>query len=142
MAITTDRKIELLGTVALFDGIGPDGLAAVAEQAEEVDYAAGRSIVRQGEIGTGFFLITGGRTRVVRDGETLAELGPGEFFGELSLLDGEPRIAAVVSETPTTCLAIPSWKFDTLLETQPRITIALLRVVARRLRSVTEAHRH
>ncbi len=59
MAITTDRKIELLGTVALFDGIGPDGLAAVAEQAEEVDFAAGRSIVRQGEIGTGFFLITG-----------------------------------------------------------------------------------
>ncbi len=79
---------------------------------------------------------------MVRDGETLAELGPGEFFGELSLLDGEPRIAAVVSETPTTCLAIPSWKFETLLETQPRITIALLRVVARRLRSVTEAHRH
>ena len=142
MAITTDRKIELLGTVALFDGIGPDGLAAVAEQAEEVDYAAGRSIVRQGEIGTGFFLITAGRTRVVRDGETLAELGPGEFFGELSLLDGEPRIAAVVSETPTTCLAIPSWKFDTLLEAQPRLAVALLRVVARRLRNVTEEHLH
>jgi CRP-like cAMP-binding protein len=142
MAITTDRKIELLGTVALFDGIGSDGLAAVAEQAEEVDYAAGRSIVRQGEIGTGFFLITAGRTRVVRDGETLAELGPGEFFGELSLLDGEPRIAAVVSETPTTCLAIPSWKFDTLLEAQPRLAVALLRVVARRLRNVTEEHLH
>ena len=142
MTITTDRKVELLGTVALFDGIGPDGLAAVAEQAEEVDFPAGRSIVRQGEIGTGFFLITAGRTRVVRDGETLAELGPGEFFGELSLLDGEPRIAAVVSETPTTCLAIPSWKFDTLLEAQPRLAVAILRVVARRLRNVTEAHRH
>jgi CRP-like cAMP-binding protein len=142
MAITTDRKIELLGTVALFDGIGPDGLAAVAEQAEEVDYPAGRPIVRQGDIGTGFYLIIAGRTRVVRDGETLAELGPGEFFGELSLLDGEPRTAAVLSETPTTCLAIPSWKFDTLLETQPRIAIAVLRGVARRLRTVTEEHRH
>jgi CRP/FNR family transcriptional regulator, cyclic AMP receptor protein len=142
MTLTTDRKIELLGTVALFDGIGPDGLAAVAEQAEEVDFPAGRLIVRQGEIGTGFFLIMAGRTRVVRDGETLAELGPGEFFGELSLLDGEPRIAAVVSETSTTCLAIPSWKFDTLLESQPRIAIALLRGVARRLRNVTEEHRH
>jgi CRP-like cAMP-binding protein len=142
MTITTDRKIELLGTVALFDGIGPDGLAAVARQAEEVDFPAGRPIVRQGEIGTGFYLITAGRTRVVRDGETLAELGPGEFFGELSVLDGEPRTAAVVSETQTTCLAIPSWKFDTLLESQPRVAIAILRGVARRLRDVTEEHRH
>jgi len=142
MSITTDRKAELLGTVGLFEGIGPAELEAVAAQAEEVEFPAGRQIVRQGEIGTGFFLITAGRTRVVRDGETIAELGPGDFFGELSVLDGEPRTAAVVSETSTTCLAIPSWKLDALLEAQPRLTIAILRGVARRLRSVTEEHRH
>jgi len=142
MSITTDRKAELLGTVGLFEGMGPAELAAVAEQAEEIAFPAGRPIVRQGEIGTGFYLITAGRTRVVRDGETLAELGPGEFFGELSVLDGEPRTAAVISETATTCLAIPSWKLDALLEAQPRVTIALLRGVARRLRGATEAHRH
>ncbi len=142
MSLTTDHRIQLLGGVALFDGIGPDGLAMVAERAVEVDFAAGRTIVRQGEVGTGFFLITTGRARVVRDGQTIAELGPGEFFGELSLLDGEPRIATVVAEVPTDCLALASWEFEALLESQPRLAIAILRGVARRLRNVSEEHRH
>jgi CRP-like cAMP-binding protein len=142
MSLTMDRRAQLLSGVALFDGIGPDGLAMVAERAIEVEFATGRTIVRQGEVGTGFFLITEGRTRVVRDGETIAELGPGDFFGELSLLDGEPRIATVVAEVPTTCLAIASWEFEALLESQPRLAIAILRGVARRLRAVSEEHRH
>lgn len=142
MSLTTDRKIELLATVALFDGLGPEGLARIAERAIEVDFPAGRQIVRQGEVGTGFFLVVAGRGRVVRDGETIAELGPGDFFGELSLLDREPRLATVAAETPTTCLAIASWEFETLLETQPRLAISILRGVARRLRAVSEEHRH
>lgn len=142
MSLTTDRRIELLATVGLFDGIGPEGLARIAERAIEVDFPAGRQIVRQGEVGTGFFLVVAGRGRVVRDGETIAELGPGDFFGELSLLDREPRIATVVAETPTACLAIASWEFETLLETQPRLAISILRGVARRLRAVSEEHRH
>jgi CRP-like cAMP-binding protein len=114
----------------------------VADRAVEVDFPEGRAIVRQGEVGTGFFLITTGRARVVRDGATIAELGPGDFFGELSLLDREPRIATVTAEAPTTCMAIASWEFETLLESQPRLAIALLRGVARRLRAVSEEHRH
>jgi CRP-like cAMP-binding protein len=142
MTLTTDRRIELLGPVGLFDGIGPEGLAAVAERAIEVDFPDGRQIVRQGEVGTGFFLIASGGADVVRDGRTIARLGPGDFFGELSLLDGEPRIATVVARTPTTCLAIASWEFETVLETQPGLAIAILRGVARRLRAVSEEHRH
>jgi CRP-like cAMP-binding protein len=142
MSLTMDRRTQLLGGVALFDGIGPDGLTMVAERAVEVDFAEGRTIVRQGEVGTGFFLITTGRARVVRDGQTIAELGPGDFFGELSLLDGEPRIATVVAALPTTCLALASWEFEALLESQPRLAIAILRGVARRLRNVSEEHRH
>ena len=79
---------------------------------------------------------------MVRDGSTIAELGPGDFFGELSLLDGEPRIATVTAEVPTTCLALASWEFETLLEAQPRLAIAILRGVAHRLRNVSEEHRH
>lgn len=142
MSLTTDRKIALLATVGLFDGIEPDGLQLIAERAIEVDFPAGRQIVRQGEVGTGFFLIVAGRARVVRDGETIAQLGPGDFLGELSLLDREPRIATVVAETPTTCLAIASWEFEALLEAQPRLTISILRGVARRLRAMSEEHRH
>ena len=142
MSLTSDRRIQLLGTVELFNGIGPDGLAAIAAQAIEVDFPDGRTIVQQGEIGTGFFMIATGAARVVRDGETIARLGPGEFFGELSLLDGGPRIATVLSLGPTTCLAIASWEFETLLESQPRLAIAILRGVARRLREVSDEHHH
>jgi CRP/FNR family transcriptional regulator, cyclic AMP receptor protein len=142
MSVTTDRRVQLLGTVELFHEIAPDDLAAIAARAIEVDFSDGRTIVHQGEIGTGFFLIATGRARVVRDGATIAQLGPGDFFGELSLLDGGPRIATVVSEGPTTCLAIASWEFETLLESQPQLAIAILRGVARRLRSVSEEHRH
>jgi CRP-like cAMP-binding protein len=142
MSLTTARKIPLLREVALFDGIDPDGLAMIAERALEVDFADGRSIVRQGEVGTGFFLVTSGGARVVRDGTTIAEYGPGDFFGELSLLDRRPRIASVVATAPTTCLAIASWDFEALLESQPRLAIAILKGVAGRLRTVSDEHRH
>ena len=142
MSLTTDHRVDLLRTVALFDGIDGDGLARIADRAIEVDFPADRTIVRQGEVGTGFFLVVSGRARVVRDGATIAELGPGDFFGELALLDGEPRIATVTAEVPTTCLALASWEFETLLEAEPRLAIAILRGVARRLRSVSEEHRH
>jgi CRP-like cAMP-binding protein len=142
MSLTTERKIPLLREVALFDGIDPEGLLTIAERAVEVDFGAGRSIARQGEVGTGFFLVTSGHARVVRDGTTIAEYGPGDFFGELSLLDGGPRIASVVATAPTTCLALASWEFEALLESQPRLAIAILKGVAGRLRNLSEEHRH
>ncbi len=142
MSLSTERRTQLLGMVGLFGGLGPEELAAIAEGAVEVGFAEGRTIVRQGEVGTGFFLIATGQARVVRDGQTIAELGPGDFFGELSLLDGEPRIAAVVTQTPATCLAIASWDFEALLEARPRLAILILKGVARRLRAVSEEHHH
>lgn len=142
MSLTTEQKVGLLERVTLFADLDPEALGRIAERAVEVDFAEGRSIVRQGEVGTGFFLIASGRAQVVADGESLAELGPGEFFGELALIDGEPRMAGVTTLAPTTCLAIASWDFEALLETQPRLAIAILRGVARRLRAVTAGHRH
>jgi CRP/FNR family transcriptional regulator, cyclic AMP receptor protein len=140
--VSSDRRTELLGAVELFAGIDPADLEAIAARATEVEFPAGRPIARQGEVGTGFFVVESGRARVVRDGETLAELGPGGFFGELSLLDGGPRIASVVAEEPTRCLALPSWEFERLLEERPRIAILILKGVARRLRAVTTSHHH
>ncbi len=95
---------------------------------------ADRVIVRQGEIGTGFFIVASGSVRVVRDGETLADLGPGEFFGELSVLDGKPRNAQVVSREPTTCLALASWDFESVVREHPAVALAILRELAGRLR--------
>jgi CRP-like cAMP-binding protein len=99
-------------------------------------------IARQGEIGTGFFVIVSGGVRVVRDGNAVAHLGPGEFFGELSVLDRMPRNATVAAEEPTSCLALASWDFENVLLAEPALTLAILRGVAIRLREVTESSRH
>ena len=90
----------------------PAGLERIAERTIEVVFTDGHVIARQGEVGTGFFLIAGGGAHVVRDGRTIATLGPGDFFGELSVLDGRPRIAQVVAAGETTCLALATWDLE------------------------------
>lgn len=142
MTLTRDRRTELIGGCALFRGLDAAQLAAVAESATEVDFPAGRVIARQGEIGTGFFIVVDGDVRVVRDGQTIATLGPGEFFGELSVLDRQPRIAQVVAATPTRCLALASWDFEKVLLANPAVALAILRELAGRLRNVTEQQHH
>jgi CRP-like cAMP-binding protein len=141
MTLTDDRRTELLGNCRLFTGLPTEQLRAIAGSAQEVEFAAGRVIARQGEVGTGFFVVVDGTVRVVRDGELLATLGPGEFFGELSILDGQPRIAQVVAEGPTRCLALASWDFERVLLENPPLALGILRGLAGRLRSVTEQHR-
>ncbi len=141
MTLTHDGRAELLAGCPLFSGVGPDGLAALAERASEVDYASGAVIVRHGEIGTGFFVIADGRVRVIQDGSVVAHLGPGDFFGELSVLDQLPRNAQVAADEPTRCLALASWDFEAALLANPALTLAILRGLARRLRTVAASHR-
>ena len=141
MTLTHDRRSELLAGCPLFHGIDAHGLAMLAEKATTVEFPAGHVIARQGEIGTGFFVVVSGGVRVVRDGAVVAQLGPGDFFGELSILDRMPRSASVTAETTTTCLALASWDFDAVLLDQPALTLAILRGVAARLREVTESVR-
>ncbi len=142
MALTRERKIELIAGTPLFDGVDADQLPGIADRAVEVDTPAGGVILRQGEIGTGFFVVVSGAVRVVRDGETIARLGPGEFFGELSVLDRMPRNAQVVADVPTTSIGLASWDLEAVITEQPRVALAMLRVLAGRLRDLTEAHRH
>ena len=142
MTLTHDRRAEMLAACPLFRGIDAEGIAHLADVATPVDFPPGHVIAREGDIGTGFFVIISGMVRVVRDGETVARLGPGEFFGELSVLDRQPRNATVSAEVATSCLALASWDFDKVLLEQPALTLAILRGVAARLREVTDATRH
>lgn len=142
MAITKEQKVALLRDVSLFSGISSRELETIADLTTEIDTEPGRHIVRQGQVGTGFYLITSGKAKVVLDGKTLAHLGPGEFFGELSVLDQQPRMAHVIAEEATTCLALASWDFTRLLENTPKLTLSLLKEVARRLRQVAGQHQH
>ncbi len=142
MTLTLDRKAELLSAARLFDGVDAAGMDRIAAVAVQVDFPAHHVIARQGEIGTGFFIVVDGATRVVRDGETIATLGPGDFFGELSVLDGKPRNAQVVAVGPTTCLGLASWDFEAVLLAEPRVALAILRGLATRLRDLTDQSHH
>jgi CRP-like cAMP-binding protein len=146
MTLTRDQITELLGGTRLFAGVDPPGRERIADRMTEVDLPADRVIARQGEIGTGFFIVVSGGVRVVRDGETIAELGPGSFFGELSVIDRQPRVAQVITAAPTTCLALASWDFEAVIAEQPSVAMAILRELAGRLREATrelaEAHHH
>lgn len=142
MTGTVDDKAKLLASVRLFDGVDEAGMSRIAEVVVEVAFAAGHVIARQGEIGSGFFIVASGVVRVVRDGRPLADLGPGDFFGELSVLDGRPRNAQVFAVEPTTCLALSTWDFEAVVQQEPRVALAILRGLAGRLRDLTEADRH
>lgn len=142
MTLTRDRTTELLSRTQLFAAVDDEGLGRIADRIRELDVPTDRVIARQGEIGTGFFVIASGAVRVVRDGETLVELGPGDFFGELSVLDGKPRNAQVVSTEPTVCLALATWDFEAVVTEQPSVALSILRELAGRLRVSTDAHRH
>lgn len=142
MAPPSPSRADLLAACPLFRGVGADGIRALAGRAAEVDFPPGHVIARQGEIGTGFFVVVSGGVRVVRDGVVLAHLGPGDFFGELSVLDGRPRNAMVAAEEATTCLALATWDFEAALLETPTLALAILRGIATRLREATEAIRH
>ncbi len=142
MTMTKAQRVELLQKVNLFSGVDPAALGEIADLMTEIEFAPGRYIVRQGQVGTGFYLIAGGRAKVVRGNSEIARLGPGDFFGELSVLDQSPRMAHVIAEDATTCLALASWDLTQLLERTPKVTLALLRVVAGRLRTASEHPTH
>ncbi len=142
MTLTSDRRAELLAATPLFADLDAAGMETVARRAIEVSFEDGHVIARQGDIGTGFFVVAGGAVRVVRDGHQIAHLRPGEFFGELSVLDGRPRTAQVIADGLTTCLALASWDFEAVVTEQPAVALAILRVLATRLRDLTEGTHH
>lgn len=141
MPLESSARESLLVACPLFRDLDADGLAAVRDAAVEVDFPAGRAIARQGEIGTGLFIVVSGAVRVVSDGRELARLGPGEFFGELSVLDGAPRNASVVADEPTTCLALATWDAERIMRERPGVALAILRIVVARLRAAAADHR-
>ena len=101
--------------------------------------SAGAKIVEKGKGGVGFYLILEGTAEVIREGEKLAELGAGNFFGELSVIDGAPRTADVVAMTDTNCLVITQWAMKSLIENHPEIAQGMLDELVRRLRATDEA---
>jgi CRP/FNR family transcriptional regulator, cyclic AMP receptor protein len=130
-----DRKlVEQLKTVPLFSGCSDRELASLATFLREVSFPAGREIVQEGRTGTGLHVIIEGETKVVVGDRTRRRLGPGAFFGEISLLDRGPRTATVVAETPVRTVSLSSWNFRAALKEHPSIAVKMLEELASRLR--------
>ena len=131
-----DKKFELLATVPLFARLRGRELERVGRLAEEIDVPADRVLIRQGAIGHEFFVIVDGRVRVERDGTVLNTRGPGDFVGEIALLDERPRLATVTTETPCRLLVLAHREFHTLLAEQPDIQLLVLKALAERVRQL------
>jgi CRP-like cAMP-binding protein len=127
-----------LAAVPIFSGCSKRELAIIARASKEVMHKEGTVIAREGERGIGLFLILEGRCTVTIGGKTKARLGPGDFFGEVALLDGGPRTATVTATTPVKLVGITGWVFRGLLMEHPSIALKTLEAVAGRLRSVSK----
>lgn len=127
--------VQALGGTDLFAGLGSRALESIASQARLVRHEAGKDITEQGGGAAGFHLIKDGTASVRVGDKKRPDLGPGEYFGEISMIDGQPRSATVHAETALTTISIPSWSFHPILEQEPEVSRALLRVLCARLRA-------
>lgn len=130
--------LQHLARVPLFSACSQDELRRVARNTTDIAVAAGQVLVREGQRGYEFFVIVDGRAEVSRLGRPVAQLGPGDFFGELALLDRAPRDATVTALTAMEVVVITKTEFDTVLAEAPRMTTKLLAGMARRLRQLDE----
>lgn len=127
-----------LAKVPIFSECTKRELTIIGRAAKEVSHAEGTVIAREGERGVGLFLILEGQCKVTIGGKTKAKLGPGDFFGEVALLDGGPRTATVKALTPVRLVGITGWVFRGLLMEHPTIALKTLEAVAGRLRAVSK----
>jgi len=129
---------DTLGQLALFADMTPAQLEAVAHTHEEDVFAAGERVLRKGLSGGNFYVILEGEAAVDLDGQQLARLGRGDFFGEISALTGEPPTTDVIAVTILRCLVIPAQQLERLVLDRPQFALRLLRLEARRLRNTLE----
>jgi len=140
MRASKKHRADLLAGVWLFEHCSQRELGVLQEAAAEMDLPAGKILTKQGELGRHFMVIVEGQVEVIRDGTQIAMLGPGSFFGEMSLLDGQPRTATATTVEPTRVLMLTTAAFYEVLATMPSVDRKLLAVLAGRLREIEERY--
>ena len=133
-----EQKGQLLASVPLFAGVTAAGIEELGAIADEVEVKADTVLTHQGYREGYFFIVVEGTVRIERDGRPIATLGPGEFLGEIALLDAGPRTATAIAETPARLLSLNYEMFHELLGASPEIRGAILEVVGERLRANDE----
>jgi len=132
---TSDELSDAIASMTLFADLATPQLARVVHTFEERFFPEGERILRQGLRGSGFFVILEGEASVVIDGQPRATLARGDFFGEVSILLGEPPVADVVALRPLRCLVLDGPSVEGFLVDHPRVMYRMLQAQARRLRN-------
>ena len=128
---------EILPRLSLFADLSAAQIEEVAHRYEEELIPEGARVLRKGLHGSGVFVILEGEALIRIDGEEVARFGAGEFFGEISVVTGEPPNADVVAATVLRCLQIPGPEFERFVVEHPRVLFRMFRAEARRLRDTT-----
>jgi CRP/FNR family transcriptional regulator, cyclic AMP receptor protein len=139
MALRKNRKVELLREVPLFSGCSKRELADVADLADELSVPAGTALMREGERGREFVILVEGTVKVTRKGRKIAELGDGDFVGEIALVADVPRTATVVSASPLRILVIADRAFQRLLRQQPALAAKVMHSLGARLAGLSDS---
>ncbi|OFX12784.1 MAG: hypothetical protein A2V59_03685 [Armatimonadetes bacterium RBG_19FT_COMBO_69_19] len=136
----TSAYLEYLRKVPIFKGLPAKELEFIARSVKERVYEPAAVIVKQGDPGVGFFMIMEGRVDVGHDGHKIREMGPGEFFGEMALMEERIRTATVTAKERTRCLQLVRWDFRALLKENPELAVRMLEVVVKRIREHPLSH--
>lgn len=138
MVLHRNTKIDLLKRVPLFSGCSKSELEALALTADELDVREGTILTREGKPGREFFVLVEGTVDVTRDGTKIAELGAGDWLGEIALLTQSPRTATATATTPARILVVTDRAFRQVVEKVPSIALKVLASVGERLGHDTE----
>ena len=130
-----DERVELLRKVHLFSSCTDKQLGFIATRVEDVDVPNGKVLTEEGTSGGEMFVVVNGTAEVKRGGKVIARLGPGDFFGEIALIDQGPRSATVVATSPMRLLALGPRQFQDVLYQDADMARQLLYAVTKRLRA-------
>jgi CRP-like cAMP-binding protein len=127
-------SVELLRRIPLFAGLKPRELERLSGSFNEREFKAGESVSIEGEGGAGFFVIESGEAVVRVHGDERGRLGPGDYFGDVAMIDQGERTASIKAESDLKCYGLTFWDFRPIVENEPRIAWPLLQAMAKRLR--------
>ena len=131
-----DEKLKYLSSVPLFSGCSKKDLELISKHSEHLQLPAGKVLTNEGKIEYEFFMIVDGKAKVERGGKQVNTLGPGDFFGELALLDRAPRNATVTADTDIDVILLGQREFSALLDMVPTLAHKMLTGLARRIHEV------
>ena len=131
---------KLLKSVPIFSDLGDSELERIARSFRDRTFAAGQEVVTEGRGGVGFFVIEDGEAAVTVHGDERRSMGPGDYFGEVALIDEGPRTATITAKTDLKCWGLTPWDFRPLVETHADIAWRLLQAFAHRLRELEARH--